>query len=143
MSLPVFLVSEKIVLIARIGFKIGFPAKTRMIGIYSSTLYGSLCLISLLNTHKIHASGSYELILTWIEASFGWTLEKHVLLSTREIRVETDEMYTERHCTRDLLDKFFELFESNEVLLNDFIARMALKTRFCMKWFKFLTRTIH
>ena len=104
-----------------------------MTDIYSSTLYSNLCLLSLLNPEKTRANPIYEYILSWIEVTFNWTLEKQMSLAiTNQFRVDSDEAkYTEKQCLADLFSKFFRIFETNPVVLNDFMSRVTMKARFC------------
>lgn len=115
--------------------------------VYSSTLYGSLSLLSLLKIDpndgeidkKAHLRShvNYNCILGWIEATFQWTLSKQMSLTRAHQLVYSADSssdaalaaYNNRECVADLTNKFFDLFDSNHMILNDFMAQVAFKTK--------------
>lgn len=103
-----------------------------MAGIYSSTLYGSLSLISLLDSESIRSSINHECILAWIDATFDWSLDKQIELSHTHKQISAAlAAYNERETLSDLFQKFFALFDSNHVILNDYCTHIAIQAKNC------------
>lgn len=103
-------------------------------GVYTSTLYGTLSLVSQIKDLNYLNSTYNDVILVWICNSLYWVLNKSFELKINgQITLNADNIdnLTELECVNRILNKFNEIFSKNSRILNDSISQLAKMVQLC------------
>ncbi|CAF0981217.1 unnamed protein product [Brachionus calyciflorus] len=85
-------------------------------GVYTSTLYGSLCLISQIDDMNSIGANYENIVLVWLGNSFYWIASKFFEYKTENLNVDNEEMV---QCVEILFRKFLQILNKSERVLND------------------------
>lgn len=100
-------------------------------GVYASTLYGSLCLISQIKDISSLGSTYENVVLVWLGNSFYWIMNKSFELKSSAQNETSLDSASDYECIQILSHKFLNILNNNTELLNDCTCQIATMLKLC------------
>lgn len=102
-------------------------------GVYTTTLFGSLCLISQINNMQSLSQIYDSMVVIWLGKSFYWIATEYF-----ELRSKSNDI-SECHlaCADKLFKKAVEIISKSEKIINDCTVQIANMLNLCIFFFNY------